>query len=163
MQALTVPHPPDGVRPAHSGVIGVRHEQHVKVLVVLDERAYDLHRLREVHVLVHLAVDQEQLALQVGGVVRVGRGLVVVRFVALRADELPVVCWQQQQPAGSADIEPNLQLASAHVSPQPALYPRLSWLPIDRPSDLNHHARQRNAERTHLPQKLTATLKNSGN
>ena len=82
-QALTVPHPPDGVRAAHARVIGVRHEQHVEVLVVLHKRTHDFHRLREVHVLVHLAVDQEQLALQVGGVVRVGGGLVVVRLITV--------------------------------------------------------------------------------
>ena len=82
-QALTVPHPPNGVRAPHSGVIGVWNEQHVKVLVVLHKRTHDFHRLREVHVLVHLAVDQEQLALQVGGVVRVGGGLVVVRLITV--------------------------------------------------------------------------------
>src|SRR5690606_4779306 len=48
-------------------------DQHVEALVRFDERVDQAHRVRRVHVVVDLAVHEEQLALEVGGEFGVGR------------------------------------------------------------------------------------------
>ena len=53
---------------ARTGVVSVWDDEHIEVLVLLNQRVGNLHAQREVDVLVHLAVDQQQLADQVLGV-----------------------------------------------------------------------------------------------
>jgi hypothetical protein len=84
---------PHRVRSPHARVVCVWHDQHVKVLVLVDQRICHLHCQREVNVFVHLAVDEQQFADQILRVVLIGSCLVVVLRLSVSTcdDQLPVV------------------------------------------------------------------------
>ena len=78
LDAVQVPHeeilhPPDAVRPA-VGMVHTGDDEQVEILAGLDERIDEAERRFRRDIVVQFADDQQQLALQFGGVGDVGRG-----------------------------------------------------------------------------------------